>query len=71
MGFHAEVNLNAGQREIIMDWAKVQKTYLKDNYHADSLVMPKRRRPVYLQQINHKRNETRDVLNSNELSNLY
>jgi heme-binding protein len=43
LGLHAEANLNADQREIIMDWAKAQMTYLKDNYPADSLVMPKRR----------------------------
>ncbi|MCK5442130.1 MAG: heme-binding domain-containing protein [Maribacter sp.] len=42
LGLHAEANLNADQREIIMDWAKAQMTYLKDNYPADSLVMPKR-----------------------------
>jgi hypothetical protein len=42
MGLHSEANLTDDQREAIIDWAKGQMAYLKANYPADSLVMPKR-----------------------------
>ena len=44
-GLHAEANLTDAQRDLIMDWAKEQMTYLKNTYPADSLVM-KRRKPA-------------------------
>jgi hypothetical protein len=43
LGLHSEANLSDEQREVLISWAKSQMTYLKDNYPADSLVMPKRR----------------------------
>jgi hypothetical protein len=43
LGLHSEANLTDDQREAIKDWAKGQMAYLKANYPADSLVMPKRR----------------------------
>jgi len=43
LGLHTEAKLDADQREMIIEWAKAQMVYLKDNYPADSLVMPKRR----------------------------
>lgn len=43
LGLHAEAKLSDEQREVLISWAKSQMTYLKDNYPADSLVMPKRR----------------------------
>ncbi len=42
-GLHKEANLSEDQRQKIIVWAKDQMTYLKENYPADSLVMPKRR----------------------------
>ena len=42
LGLHNEANLTEDQREVIIDWAKGQMAYLKTNYPADSLVMPKR-----------------------------
>lgn len=42
LGLHSEANLSVEQREVLISWAKSQMTYLKDNYPADSLVMPKR-----------------------------
>jgi hypothetical protein len=42
LGLHSEANLTDDQREAIIDWAKGQMAYLKTNYPADSLVMPKR-----------------------------
>lgn len=42
LGLHSEANLTDDQREAIIDWAKGQMAYLKANYPADSLVMPKR-----------------------------
>ncbi len=42
-GLHKEADLTEDQRQKIIVWAKDQMTYLKDNYPADSLVMPKRR----------------------------
>ena len=42
LGLHSEANLTNDQREGIIDWAKDQMMYLKANYPADSLVMPKR-----------------------------
>ncbi len=44
-GLHAEANLTDAQRELIMDWAKEQMTYLKNTYPADSLVMKRRSPP--------------------------
>jgi hypothetical protein len=43
LGLHSEANLTDAQRQVLIDWAKSQMAYLKDNYPADSLVMPKRR----------------------------
>lgn len=45
LGLHSEAKLNDEQRAKIIDWAKAQMAYLKDNYPADSLVMPKRDGP--------------------------
>jgi hypothetical protein len=42
LGLHAEANLTEEQRKLIIDWAKDQMTYLKNNYPADSLVMKRR-----------------------------
>ncbi len=42
LGLHSEANLSEEQRELLISWAKSQMNYLKDNYPADSLVMPKR-----------------------------
>lgn len=44
-GLHAEANLTDAQRDLIMDWAKEQMTYLKNTYPADSLVMKRRSPP--------------------------
>ena len=41
-GLHPEANLSDEQRKILVDWAKAQMQYLKENYPADSLKMPKR-----------------------------
>jgi hypothetical protein len=41
-GLHSEANLSDEERKMIMDWAKAQMDYLKNNYPADSLVFPKR-----------------------------
>jgi hypothetical protein len=43
LGLHSEANLSEEQRELLISWAKSQMNYLKENYPADSLVMPKRR----------------------------
>lgn len=43
-GLHKEADLSDDQRQMIIVWAKDQMTYLKNNYPADSLVMPKRRK---------------------------
>lgn len=43
LGLHSEANLSDEQREVLISWAKSQMSYLKDNYPADSLVMPKRK----------------------------
>lgn len=45
LGLHPEANLSDEQRKILVDWAKAQMQYLKDNYPADSLKMPKRNGP--------------------------
>lgn len=45
LGLHSEANLTDEQRKLIIDWAKKQMNYLKENYPPDSLVM-KRRRPA-------------------------
>ncbi|MGB5370056.1 MAG: heme-binding domain-containing protein [Flavobacteriaceae bacterium] len=42
LGLHPEAKLTDAQRTKIVDWAKAQMAYLKNNYPADSLVMPKR-----------------------------
>jgi len=42
-GLHKEANLTEDQRQKIIVWAQDQITYLKENYPADSLVMPRRR----------------------------
>ena len=43
-GLHSEANLSDEQRKLLIDWAKAQMNHLKNNYPADSLVMPKRRK---------------------------
>ncbi len=43
LGLHSEANLTDAQRQLLINWAKSQMAYLKDNYPADSLVMPNRR----------------------------
>ncbi len=43
LGLHSEANLSEEQRELLISWAKSQMSYLKENYPADSLVMPKRK----------------------------
>jgi hypothetical protein len=43
LGLHSEANLSEEQRELLISWAKSQMNYLKENYPADSLVMPKRK----------------------------
>jgi len=45
LGLHPDANLTSKQREVIINWAKDQMAYLKANYPADSLKMPKRRAP--------------------------
>lgn len=45
LGLHSEANLTDEQREVITNWAKSQMAYLKENYPADSLKMPKRPAP--------------------------
>jgi len=42
LGLHPEANLTDEQRQLLIDWAKDQMTYLKNNYPADSLVMKRR-----------------------------
>ncbi|MFD1315506.1 heme-binding domain-containing protein [Namhaeicola litoreus] len=42
LGLHKEANLNAEQREVLMNWAKGQMAYLKNNYPADSLILKRR-----------------------------
>jgi len=42
LGLHKEANLNAEQKEALMNWAKSQMAYLKANYPADSLVLKRR-----------------------------
>lgn len=43
-GLHEEADLSDEQRQLVMDWAKSQMDYLKENYPADSLIL-KRNRP--------------------------
>jgi len=43
LGLHHEANLTDVQRQLVIAWAKEQMAYLKDNYPADSLIMPRRR----------------------------
>jgi hypothetical protein len=43
LGLHSEADLTDDQREAVINWAKSQMEYLKANYPADSLVMPKRK----------------------------
>lgn len=42
LGLHKEANLSEEQRNIIIDWAKLQMAGLKAKYPADSLVMKRR-----------------------------
>tara|TARA_R110002051_G_scaffold159536_6_gene230994 strand:+ start:19489 stop:19980 length:492 start_codon:yes stop_codon:yes gene_type:complete len=42
LGLHPEANLTDEQRTLVIDWAKNQMSYLKNNYPADSLVMKRR-----------------------------
>lgn len=42
LGLHKEANLNAEQKEALLNWAKSQMAYLKANYPADSLVLKRR-----------------------------
>lgn len=44
-GLHPEANLSDADRQVIIDWAEDQMTYLKATYPADSLVMKRRGRP--------------------------
>ena len=44
LGLHSEADLTDDQRKKVVDWAKAQMAYLKNNYPADSLIM-KRRTP--------------------------
>ena len=45
LGLHSEANLSAEQREILINWAKSQMAYLKENYPADSLILKRRPAP--------------------------
>lgn len=42
MGLHSEADLTDAQREMIIEWAKAQMSYLQNNYPADSLAFPAR-----------------------------
>lgn len=42
LGMHSDAELTDEQRELIIDWAKAQMTYLQNNYPADSLAFPSR-----------------------------
>ena len=42
LGMHSDADLSDAQRQMIMDWAKEQMTYLQNNYPADSLAFPRR-----------------------------
>ena len=42
LGMHSDAVLSDAQRQMIIDWAKAQMTYLQDNYPADSLAFPRR-----------------------------
>jgi hypothetical protein len=44
LGMHKDANLTDNQREILINWAKVQMDTLKATYPADSLVMRRRQR---------------------------
>ncbi|TDQ31093.1 heme-binding domain-containing protein [Zeaxanthinibacter enoshimensis] len=44
LGLHPEADLSEEDRKVIINWAKTQMKYLEENYPADSLVMPKRRK---------------------------
>jgi hypothetical protein len=39
LGLHPEANLTDKQRNLIMNWAESQMTYLKNTCPADSLVI--------------------------------
>ena len=43
LGLHSEAKLTDDQRNLIIDWAQAQMASLKNQYPADSLVMPKRK----------------------------
>lgn len=42
-GLHPEANLSETQVQVLIGWAKSQMDLLKEQYPADSLVMPRRR----------------------------
>lgn len=42
MGLHSEADLTDAQREMIIEWARSQMTYLQNNFPADSLAFPAR-----------------------------
>ncbi len=46
LGMHAEADISEGQRKMIVDWAKNNMQYLKDNYPPDSLKMNRQQREV-------------------------
>lgn len=45
LGLHSGANLTDAQRDVLINWAKDQMAYLKDNYPADSLVLKRRPAP--------------------------
>jgi hypothetical protein len=45
LGLHKDANLSEEQSNAIINWAKAQMDTLKAHYPADSLKMPKRKRP--------------------------
>ena len=42
LGMHPEADLTDAQREMIIDWARAQMTYLQNSYPPDSLDFPRR-----------------------------
>jgi hypothetical protein len=42
LGLHKGANLSQEQKEVLIDWAREQMTYLKATYPSDSLVMKRR-----------------------------
>ena len=45
LGLHQNAKLTDDQRNIIIDWVQAQMDTLKNQYPADSLIMPKRQGP--------------------------